>query len=103
MNKAQLTEQFQNYANSYFRTTRHRYFQLNKKEAKNLVNCFIESISVGLKKSGHVKIASFGTFKVREYAERTVFSPRDGKRMSIPARTKVKFRPSQNLNWEVER
>lgn len=62
--------------------------ELSKKDAEKAVNATIEAVSESLKAGEKVQLVGFGTFEVRDRAERDGINPATGKTIKIPA-TKV--------------
>lgn len=58
---------------------------IKKKEADAAVNAVFNAIESELATGGKVQIAGFGTFKVRERAERTGRNPRSNETITIKA------------------
>lgn len=58
---------------------------IKKKEADAAVNAVFNAIENELATGGKVQIAGFGTFKVRERAERTGRNPRTNENIKIEA------------------
>lgn len=59
--------------------------ELSKKDADKAVGAFIESIQEALKAGEKVQLVGFGSFEVRERAERKGKNPRSGEEIVIPA------------------
>jgi DNA-binding protein HU-beta len=62
--------------------------ELSKKDAEKAVNAFIDAVSETLKSGDKVQLVGFGTFEVRERAEREGKNPATGEAIHIAA-TKV--------------
>ena len=71
---------------------------LNKREAKDLVDLFFETIRQALEQ---VKLSGFGNFELRDKGERPGRNPKTGEEIPISARRVVTFRPGQNLRARV--
>jgi len=84
MNKVQLIEVIAQKTNT-------------KKEAQDIVETILDTIKGSLKKKEEVKIAGFGTFKVKSTKARTGRNPKTGETIQIPAKQKVAFRASKEL------
>lgn len=69
----------------------------SKAAATRAVDAVLEAIADGLKATGQVQLAGFGTFKVSQRAARRGRNPRTGQEIEIPATKSVKFHPSQNM------
>ncbi|MCC5857898.1 MAG: integration host factor subunit alpha [Ectothiorhodospiraceae bacterium] len=75
---------------------------LNKREAKELVECFFEEIRTALEEGTSVKLSGFGNFDLRDKSERPGRNPKTGEEIPISARRVVTFRPGQKLKSRVE-
>lgn len=53
-----------------------------------------QAISDGLREEGEVKLARFGTFRLKEVAARRLLLPHNGKSMLLPPRKVLRFIPS---------
>ena len=75
---------------------------LNKREAKEMVEAFFEEIRTSLEMGDTVKLSGFGNFSVRDKASRPGRNPKTGETVSISARRVVRFHASQKLKEQVE-
>jgi integration host factor subunit alpha len=75
---------------------------LNKREAKELVDCFFEEIRGALESGAPVKLSGFGNFDLRDKNQRPGRNPKTGEEIPISARRVVTFRPGQKLKARVE-
>lgn len=75
---------------------------LNKREAKEFVDAFFETIRTSLEDGEQVKLSGFGNFDLRRKNERPGRNPKTGEEIPISARTVVTFRPGQKLKSRVE-
>jgi integration host factor subunit alpha len=75
---------------------------LNKREAKEFVDAFFESIRTSLEQGEQVKLSGFGNFDLRDKNERPGRNPKTGEEIPISARRVVTFRPGQKLKSRVE-
>lgn len=75
---------------------------LNKREAKEMVDTFFESICLALEKGTSVKLSGFGNFQLREKNQRPGRNPKTGEVVPIAARRVVVFHASQKLKDHVE-
>lgn len=75
---------------------------LNKREAKEFVDAFFESIRTCLEQGEQVKLSGFGNFDLRDKSERPGRNPKTGEEIPISARRVVTFRPGQKLKSRVE-
>ena len=78
-------------------------FNLNKKEAKNLVENFFEEIRAALQAGDDVKLSGFGNFELRDKASRPGRNPKTGESIPVSARRVVVFKPGQKLRARVEK
>lgn len=75
---------------------------LNKREAKEFVDAFFETIRSSLEQGRQVKLSGFGNFELRDKNERPGRNPKTGEEIPISARRVVTFRPGQKLKSRVE-
>lgn len=72
-----------------------------QKDAAVYVDAVIESIKDGMIKDGKVQIVGFGTFEVKERAEREGRNPQTGESMKIAACKTPKFKAGKALKDAV--
>ena len=72
-----------------------------QKVAAIAVDAVIESITEGMIKDGKVQIIGFGTFEVKERAEREGRNPQTGETMKIEACKAPKFKAGKALKDAV--
>lgn len=75
---------------------------LNKREAKDMVEAFFESIRDALESGDSVKLSGFGNFQLRDKPQRPGRNPKTGEAIPIAARRVVTFHASQKLKSMVE-
>ncbi len=75
---------------------------LNKREAKDLIDSFFETVSASLDAGVDVKISGFGNFQLREKSARPGRNPKTGELVPISARRVVTFHASQKLKDKVD-
>ena len=75
---------------------------LNKREAKDLIDSFFETISASLDAGVDVKISGFGNFQLREKSARPGRNPKTGELVPISARRVGTFHASQKLKDKVD-
>ena len=85
MNKAKLLELMS------------KYSKLPKTSCKKALEAFIKSVGQTLKTGKHIVLTGFGTFTTMKRKSRTGVNPATGKKMQIPAKRVVKFRPGKAL------
>lgn len=66
-------------------------------EAGKAVDAVLDTIATSLKKGDSVALAGFGTFQPKHREAREGRNPKDGKPVSIPARTSAAFKPASAL------
>jgi DNA-binding protein HU-beta len=76
--------------------------ELTKQDAKKAVEVLFETISTTLVKGEKVQLIGFGTFEVRERAERTGRNPQTGEEMTIPATKVPAFKAGKELKEAVK-
>lgn len=75
---------------------------LNKREAKEFVDLFFETIRLQLERGEEVKLSGFGNFELRTKNSRPGRNPKTGEEIPISARRVVTFRPGQKLRLRVD-
>ncbi|MXS85268.1 integration host factor subunit alpha [Nitrosomonas sp. HPC101] len=75
---------------------------LNKREAKEVVECFYEEMRTALQNGDGVKLSGFGNFQLRTKPQRPGRNPKTGEEIPISARRVVTFHASQKLKTMVE-
>ncbi len=73
-----------------------------QKQAKEAVDCMLESITEALAGKDTVQIAGFGSFKVSQRKARTGRNPKTGATIQIAAATVPKFTPGKALKDAVK-
>ncbi len=79
----------------------HRNIGLSRAESSKIVDSILEHMTVSLANGEHLKITGFGTFTVREKAERIGRNPKTGVEVPIAPRKVLSFRPSQQMRDRV--
>lgn len=77
--------------------------ELTKVDAKKAVDAGIEVVREQMKKGNKVALLGFGTFSVSERAAREGINPQTKKKMRIPARKVVRFKPGAGLNLNTKK
>jgi len=90
MNKSQLVEQMATGAG------------ISKAAAERALNAFMDAVMDAVASGDKVTLVGFGTFYVTERKARTGRNPQTGKKMKIPAKKVVKFRPGSRLSEAVD-
>ena len=76
---------------------------LSRAESAAIVESILERISEALERGENVKISSFGTFVLRDKAERIGRNPKTGIEVPIEPRRVLTFRASQSMRERVAR
>jgi len=76
--------------------------ELNKHEAKELIDQFFEEVKTALESGSSVKLSGFGNFDLRDKKQRPGRNPKTGEEIPITARRVVTFKPGQKLKAKVE-
>lgn len=71
--------------------------ELTKKDAEKALNAFIEAVEESLKNGDKVQLVGFGTFEVRERAERKGRNPQTREEITIPASKAPIFKAGKAL------
>ena len=75
---------------------------LNKREAKEIVEAFFDTVASSLERNESVKLSGFGNFNLRDKRERPGRNPKTGEEIPVSARRVVIFHPGQKLRARVE-
>ena len=70
---------------------------LSKKDSEAALNAFIATVEETLKAGESVQLTGFGTFEVRERAERQALNPRTKESITIPATKVPAFKAGKGL------
>lgn len=73
----------------------------SKKDAEKAVSAVIESITDALTQGEKIQLVGFGTFEVRERAEKQGRNPRTGEAMTVPASKLPAFKAGKALKDAV--
>ncbi len=80
----------------------YREIGLSRSESAELVESVINHIIDALLRGESVKLAGFGTFSLRDKAERMGRNPKTGKAVPITSRRVLAFKPSQVVRERVD-
>ncbi|MCK5771815.1 integration host factor subunit alpha [Algiphilus sp.] len=80
----------------------HDHVGLNKREAKEIVDLFFDTLSETLANGESVRLSGFGNFELRDKSQRPGRNPKTGEEIPISARRVVTFRPGQKLRLRVD-
>ncbi|CAK9884119.1 MAG: DNA-binding protein HU-beta [Candidatus Erwinia impunctatus] len=75
--------------------------EISKAAAGRVLDAFIEAVTESLKTGDDVALVGFGTFTVKERAERSGRNPQTGKEITIPAAKVPGFRAGKALKDAV--
>ncbi len=70
---------------------------LDRKQAKLSVDKVFEIIKHGLQRDGKVVISNFGSFYLKTARPVQRRNPKTGAKVQVPAKQKVRFKPSSNI------
>ena len=73
---------------------------LNRKQAENALNAFIDVVTEALKEGDKVQLIGFGTFEVKERAARVGHKPGTGETIEIAAKKTPVFRAGKGFKDE---
>lgn len=76
--------------------------ELTKQDSKKAIDALFATISNTLAKEEKIQVVGFGTFEVRNRAERTGRNPQTGEEMTIPASKVPAFKPGKELKEAVK-
>lgn len=71
-------------------------------DAQSLVNALIEEMCNRFDEGDTVSIPTFGVFEVKKRLERVVVSPSTGKRMLVPPKLVLAFRPVASIKEKLK-
>jgi len=74
---------------------------LNKREAKDFVDAFFETMLAKLAQGQDVKVSGFGNFEVRSKSSRPARNPKTGEAVTIPPRHVIAFKPTVTLRGKI--
>jgi DNA-binding protein HU-beta len=70
---------------------------INKNQAKDALEAFIEAVTDSLKSGSDVRLVGFGTFKAVARAAGTARNPRTGETVNRPASKTARFQVGEGL------
>ena len=80
----------------------HNEVGLNKREAKELIECFFEQIKASLENGNDIKFSGFGNFILRNKSPRPGRNPKTGEEVTISERRVVTFKSCLKLKYKLE-
>ncbi|HGJ5886763.1 HU family DNA-binding protein [Arsenophonus nasoniae] len=75
---------------------------LGKKDAEKAVNAFTDTITESLKSGNSVQLVGFGSFQVKQRAERKGHNPQTGKAIKIAGTNIPSFKAGKTLKEAVK-
>lgn len=75
---------------------------VTKKQAEDVVSTAFDTITETLAKGEKVQLVGFGTFEVRDHAEKNGVNPQTKEPIVIPARKAPAFKPGKALKDAVD-
>lgn len=79
----------------------HEHIGLSRAECSRIVESIIGGMATALLRGEHVKLSGFGTFTLRDKAERVGRNPKTGQEVPITPRRVLTFKPSEKLRSRV--
>ena len=80
----------------------HNEVGLNKREAKELIECFFEQIKASLENGNDIKFSGFGNFILRNKSPRPGRNPKTREEVTISERRVVTFKSGLKLKSKLE-
>lgn len=80
-----------------------RHGALTRNEAAEVVDAIFKTMKATLVDGRPIRIHNFGAFEVARRAQRTGVDPTSGKKIQIPPRLGLTFRPARRLKTAVEK
>ena len=75
---------------------------LSKADTEKALNAFLRQVEKALKAGDKVQLTGFGSFEVKERAERMGRNPRTGAEVKIPVSKAPVFKPGKSLKDAVQ-
>ena len=85
----------ENYTRNHIIAHLHEELGFSKREAKDLLELFLETLSEALEQGHPVTLQRFGRFKILDKKERPGRNPATGEKVMVSARRVVVFSPSK--------
>lgn len=70
---------------------------VTRKEAEDVIDCFLDLIAENLANGDKVVLSGFGTFEIRNRVSRSGVNPRTGERIDIPCQKTPAFKVGKLL------
>ena len=81
----------------------HEELGLNKRESKEFIEHFFETVKASLEEGNSVKLSGFGNFGLRDKPARPGRNPKTGEEIAISARRVVTFKASQKVKEAIDK
>lgn len=75
----------------------------SKETTQNFVRQMIETMSTSFDKGENVHVPGFGTFEVKKRLERVMVNPSTGKRMMVPPKLVLGFKPAASIKEQLKK
>ena len=75
---------------------------MQKRDAEKALNAFVDVVTESLLNGDKVQMVGFGSFEVKERAERTARNPRTGEVLTVPASKAPIFKAGKALKEAVK-
>lgn len=72
-------------------------------DTQKMVNTVLRTLADNFDAGEAVSIPGFGTFEVKKRLERVMINPTTGKRMLIPPKLALTFRPNANIKEKLKK
>jgi len=76
---------------------------ISKKDALRNIDIIMQSISDAMENGERVEIRGFGSFVIKEYAQRKGVHPQNGSAITIPAKKLPSFKPGKDLKEKINK
>lgn len=70
---------------------------VTRKEAEDVIDCFLDLVAENLANGDKVVLSGFGTFEIRNRVSRSGVNPRTGERIDIPCQKTPAFKVGKIL------
>jgi nucleoid DNA-binding protein len=70
---------------------------ITEKDARIIIDVFMDGIKKGLENGNRVMIKDFGAFFLKKRVARTSVNPRNQEIVDVPAKTVIKFKSSRKM------
>jgi nucleoid DNA-binding protein len=74
-----------------------------KEDSQRLVKSLIDTMSEDFEKGENVTISGFGTFEIKKRMERVLVNPTTGKKMLVPPKLVLGFKPSNSIKEQLKK